>query len=262
MLTGQLNWIAPTEAPGRQAPPGNFTEGDDSDAVFALVYSEVLGLSDEGCSAGGAYNNWLDLESEEGSLSIFDSNPSQFEIGNGLGKKSPQSMQGGASEERSPRNGLQTVSPEPGLQQVGNPGQLGGSDCNLSQQRSSGDVVNKSELSNWMDAHALTRSSHHCAMYCRLGMEAAGINTGDRPRSGDAGDYGPFLLRHGAQTVSQDSYSPQVGDVVVFDKTGEHPNGHIEMYDGHHWVSDFMQHSFSPYRNADSTPPYTIYRLA
>jgi len=99
-------------------------------------------------------------------------------------------------------------------------------------------------------------------MYCRLGMEAAGLNTEDRPQSGDAGDYGPFLLRHGAQIVSQDSYSPQVGDVAVFDKTAEHPNGHIEMYDGHHWVSDFMQHTFSPYRDAANSPPYTIYRLA
>ena len=99
-------------------------------------------------------------------------------------------------------------------------------------------------------------------MYCRLGMEAAGLNTDDRPRSGDAGDYGPFLLRHGAQTVSPDSYVPQIGDVVVFHKTAKHPNGHIEMYDGHRWVSDFMQNSFAPYRDQASTPPFTIYRIS
>jgi hypothetical protein len=127
---------------------------------------------------------------------------------------------------------------------------------------SSGGVIDKSELSEWMDAHALTRSTHHCAMYCRMGFEAAGLNTADRPASGDAGDYGPFLLKHGAQIVPQESYSPQVGDVVVFSKTSEHPYGHIEMYDGHNWVSDFMQHSFSPYRDAGSAPPYTIYRLS
>jgi hypothetical protein len=45
------------------------------------------------------------------------------------------------------------------------------------------------------------------------------------------------------------------------DKTPQHPYGHIEMYDGRRWVSDFMQHSFSPYRDAASTPPLTIYRL-
>jgi len=95
-----------------------------------------------------------------------------------------------------------------------------------------------------------------------MGLAAAGIDTADRPQSGDAGDYGPFLLRHGAKTVSPDSYNPQVGDVVVFDKTSQHPFGHIEMYDGHQWVSDFMQHGFSPYRNSSATPSFTIYRLA
>ena len=129
------------------------------------------------------------------------------------------------------------------------------------QPETSATVLHKSQLAAWMDAHALTRSSHHCAMYCRLGMEAAGLSTQDRPRSGDAGDYGPFLLRHGAQVVAKGSYAPQVGDTVVFDKTVQHPNGHIEMYDGRRWVSDFMQHSFSPYRDAASTPPFTIYRL-
>jgi hypothetical protein len=121
--------------------------------------------------------------------------------------------------------------------------------------------LNRAKLANWMDAHALAYSSHHCAMFCRLGMEAAGMNTADRPLSGDAADYGPFLLRHGAHVVPSSSYTPQVGDTVIFDKIAEHPNGHIEMYDGHHWVSDFMQHSFSPYRDAASTPSFTIYRL-
>jgi hypothetical protein len=124
------------------------------------------------------------------------------------------------------------------------------------------EVVNKNRLVTWIDQHALSRSRHHCAMYCRLGMEAAGIRTEDRPVTGDAGDYGPFLLRHGATVVPQESYIPSVGDTAVFDKTELHPSGHIEIFDGHKWVSDFMQHGFSPYRNASSTPPFTIYRLA
>jgi hypothetical protein len=142
------------------------------------------------------------------------------------------------------------------------PAQTVGPDDNLASTTKAAGALDKSELSDWMDAHALTRSSHHCALYCRLGMEAAGLNTADRPQSGDAGDYGPFLLRHGAQAISQDSYVPQVGDVVVFDKTSQHPFGHIEMYDGHRWVSDFMQHSLSPYRDSNSAPPFTIYRIA
>jgi hypothetical protein len=133
---------------------------------------------------------------------------------------------------------------------------------NFDSSPTSSGAINKDELSKWMDAHALTRSSHHCAMYCRMGMEAAGLNTADRPATGDAGDYGPFLLRHGAQIVPKESYSPRVGDVVIFSKTSEHPSGHIEMYDGQRWVSDFKQQSLSPYRDVTSAPPYTIYRLS
>jgi hypothetical protein len=258
MLTGQVNWIAPIEASGRQALQGNFAGSNDSNSPFALLFSEVMGLSAEGCSADGSSSDWPDLKAEAGSLPAYASSPFQFEMTGGFGAKSLRSTESGVVEAGSTVNCLQNTSQDPNAQQIENPGQLGGPDCGLAQQR----VVNKTELSNWMDAHALTRSSHHCAMYCRMGLEAAGLSTTDRPVSGDAGDYGPYLLRHGAQKISQDSYSPQVGDVVVFDKTAEHPNGHIEMYDGHQWVSDFMQRSFSPYRNAESTPPYTIYRLA
>lgn len=68
-------------------------------------------------------------------------------------------------------------------------------------------------------------------------------------------------MRHGAQVVSQENYSPQIGDVVVFDKTALHPNGHIETYDGKNWVSDFVQRGLSPYSDPGSTPGFTIYRL-
>jgi hypothetical protein len=158
--------------------------------------------------------------------------------------------------------GVQAGTASPAARPLDNSGQMSVTAPDFVSQPDKSGVLNKSQLSEWMDAHALTRSSHHCAMYCRLGLEAAGLNTADRPQSGDAGDYGPFLLRHGAQVVPQDSYVPQVGDVVVFDKTSQHPYGHIEMYDGHRWVSDFMQNNFSPYRDAESTPPFTIYRLA
>ena len=117
-------------------------------------------------------------------------------------------------------------------------------------------------LISWLDEHAHLHSSHRCAASVRHAMEAAGIPTADRPVSGDAGDYGPFLVRHGAQIVSQPSWQPQAGDIAVFDRTADHPAGHIQVFDGQHWVSDFVQHSFSPYRDQASTPPVTVYRLS
>lgn len=117
-------------------------------------------------------------------------------------------------------------------------------------------------LIDWLDEHAHLHSTHRCAAAVRQAMDAAGIPTEDRPASGDAGDYGPFLLRHGAHAVDPASYEPRTGDIAVFDKTGDHPWGHVQVFDGHHWVSDFVQHGFSPYRDQASTPPVTVYRIS
>jgi hypothetical protein len=117
-------------------------------------------------------------------------------------------------------------------------------------------------LISWLDSHAHLHSTHHCAASVRQAMEAAGIETADRPSSGNAGDYGPFLLRHGAQVVPSESYEPKAGDIAVFDRTEDHPAGHLQVFDGEHWVSDFVQHAFSPYRDQESTPPITVYRLS
>ena len=122
---------------------------------------------------------------------------------------------------------------------------------------------NTNRFVEWMHNNALSRSAHRCAMFVRHGLEAAGLSTSDRPSTGDAGDYGPYLLRHGAQVVPvDDGYVPKPGDTAVFAKTDQHPNGHIEVFDGGAWVSDFRQRSFSPYRDVESTPPVTVYRFA
>lgn len=115
-------------------------------------------------------------------------------------------------------------------------------------------------LISWLDSHAHLHSTHHCAASVRQGLEAAGIQTAGRPC--DAGDYGQFLLQHGARAVDSQSYEPQAGDIAVFDKSDEHPAGHIQVFNGQRWVSDFVQQSFSPYRDQASTPPVTVYRLS
>ena len=292
MFTGQVNWTDLSKAAGLPAVQENFANPNDGEAAFALVFSEVLGRSDGQCSETEASDNWLDADAEDGALFKYDSSRINAAInmgssagdhhstgidryselnlgyvearynGSSMGRLASQGK-GVQVEPISSQDGtLQPLTADKKAAHGEDSGRSIVPDSNVAPPSSSTGILNKSQLSDWMDAHALSRSSHHCAMYCRLGMEAAGLDTADRPRSGDAGDYGPFLLRHGAQTVPQESYVPQVGDVVVFDKTEQHPYGHIEMYDGHQWVSDFMQHSFSPYRDAASTPPFTIYRLS
>lgn len=122
--------------------------------------------------------------------------------------------------------------------------------------------VSQNRFVEWLDSHALTRSAHHCAQYVRRAFEAAGFSTADRPASGDAGDYGPYLMRHGATQVETGAgYRPEAGDTAVFEKTAEHPAGHIEVFDGEQWVSDFRQRGFSPYRDPATTPAAAIYRF-
>jgi len=271
MHTGQLSLSLPFDVADLRAVRGIFANDDGAEATFALLFETALGISDGQCPEIGGSNNPFDVDAgDEGSQANFDSRGlgatyNSDAIGRIMSLSRPTRAMSTASSmlnEPQSSQALQARAPDARAQQIESAAQAPAPDRSLAIAPNASGTFNKNELSNWMDAHALTRSTHHCAMYCRLGMEAAGLNTADRPQSGDAGDYGPFLLRHGAQTISQDSYIPQVGDVVVFDKTSQHPFGHIEMYDGHHWVSDFMQHNMSPYRDANSAPPFTIYRLA
>ena len=110
---------------------------------------------------------------------------------------------------------------------------------------------------NYMDAHAQAKSQGTCATACRKGMEAGGLDTKGHPVA--AKDYGPFLTKHGASGVSGDNYKAQKGDIAVFGGNDSHPYGHIEVYDGKQWVSDFKQNNYSPYRT--DVPDSTVYRF-
>lgn len=98
----------------------------------------------------------------------------------------------------------------------------------------------------YLDRHAEVRSKGQCAMYVRMAIEAGGVPTFGQPIS--ACDYEYFLPELGFYMVYEDSYVPQKGDVVVFSAIKGHPHGHIAMYDGKQWVSDFKQRNM---RSAD-----------
>ena len=63
---------------------------------------------------------------------------------------------------------------------------------------------------------------------------------------------GPYLLRAGWENLPDDTTNFQKGDICVIkglgrrDKQGN-PMGHICMYDGKQWVSDFYQRSWDVY---------------
>jgi hypothetical protein len=271
MYTGQLALSGLIGTTDQRGTPNGVAGPGAGEPTFAALIETAMALSEMDCSATGATDDPLGTDEDAGGLL------SNFDLG-GMGTTNSSAFLGQLLSQSGRTQVLPFANAEPNdsqvigalrgaallptAQQTECPPQSAGPDGSIAPQTSVAGAIDKGELSNWMDAHALTRSSHRCAMYCRMGLEAAGLSTADRPQSGDAGDYGPYLLRHGAHAVAQDSYVPQVGDVVVFDKTSEHPFGHIQTYDGHHWVSDFVQHGMSPYNDANSTPQFTIYRFA
>ena len=103
----------------------------------------------------------------------------------------------------------------------------------------------------WLNSKGLDSSIHKCAQYVREAIEAGGLSTEGRPNS--AKDYDWFLPMLGFATVPKEGYAPKKGDVVVLQNTStSSEHGHIAMYNGTQWISDFKQSDFwggSAYRN-------------
>lgn len=109
-------------------------------------------------------------------------------------------------------------------------------------------------------ASAGAASMGQCAKYVRTALEAGGLDTSQRPVS--AKDYGPFLIGLGFASVPLGAYLPAKGDVAVIQSyPGGDVHGHIAMYDGNQWISDFKQRDMwggPGYRQ--HKPSYAIYR--
>ncbi|HBK06929.1 MAG TPA: hypothetical protein DDZ81_13970 [Acetobacteraceae bacterium] len=65
-----------------------------------------------------------------------------------------------------------------------------------------------------------------------------------------AKNFGPGLISAGFQTVDLSTYKPQIGDIAVIQPIpGSGIAGHVDMWDGAHWVSDYIQRNI-PVTNA------------
>ncbi|MEN2750188.1 CHAP domain-containing protein [Psychrobacter sp. FBL11] len=102
---------------------------------------------------------------------------------------------------------------------------------------------------------ALSRSSGYCARYVRKALQSAGYEFTPNPSAYQYASRGT-LANAGFTKISNDM-TPQVGDVIVYDRSSKRPHGHIQIFDGSGWVSDFRQNSISPYSGVHS---YTTWR--
>lgn len=94
----------------------------------------------------------------------------------------------------------------------------------------------------YLTEHANSQSQHECARYVRKAIQAGGCPTYIHPAS--AKDYDAFLPKLGFEEISITDYHPVKGDVIVIKPPQHakgHEHGHIAMYNGEKWISDFKQ---------------------
>ncbi|MBK9071083.1 MAG: hypothetical protein IPL79_08800 [Myxococcales bacterium] len=115
---------------------------------------------------------------------------------------------------------------------------------------------------NRLNANAKAESLGRCGTYVRLALQAGGVDVSGHPVAG--ANYGPFLLARDFVRISGDDFV--AGDIAVMrafrGRRKNHPYGHVQMFNGEQWVSDFRQCNFWPgpdYR--ESQPPYAVYRF-
>ena len=127
---------------------------------------------------------------------------------------------------------------------------------------------------DYLRRHAGPKSQNKCAKYVRMALNAGGFSVANTEH---AKDYGAKLAAAGFKPVSVwdgilpsklnqhgylQGYVVTPGDVAVIQPyDGGNPSGHMTMYDGQQWLSDFRQRgiwSGQGYRN--KKPPYIIYR--
>jgi RHS repeat-associated protein len=116
-------------------------------------------------------------------------------------------------------------------------------------------LVDLQKMIDWLNKNSKKEPQGRCAMYVRKGIEAGGGDTTGRPNY--AKDYGPFLEQLGFKPISLTNYTPILGDIAVFQQWPGVAPGHIEVYNGNVWLSDYYQPKFMPNQKATN---YMIYR--
>jgi hypothetical protein len=120
---------------------------------------------------------------------------------------------------------------------------------------------------DYLNSHAHNSSQGACSRYVQNALVAGGIKADNPIQAGRK--YGPLLEKWGFNKVSATNYLTIKGDIAVIqgypggtaDKNGI-PYGHIQMYNGNQWVSDFFQtRPFWPGRQYELyKPSYEVFR--
>ena len=106
---------------------------------------------------------------------------------------------------------------------------------------------------DYATSHAGSSSVGACAKYVANALQNAGFSF-TRQRSAYMYHTNGTLSAMGFSQIS--GGSPQKGDIYVEDRTNTHPDGHIAIYNGSNWVSDFIQKTDHVHRTDSGTNHY------
>ena len=104
--------------------------------------------------------------------------------------------------------------------------------------------------------NANKKSVGYCARYVANVLQNAGFSFTRQPSAYMYHTKG-ILTQMGFKSIQ--GGNPQKGDVYVEEATSTHPDGHIAIYDGNNWVSDFIQNSDHVHRTGGGTNHYYRY---
>ncbi len=114
------------------------------------------------------------------------------------------------------------------------------------------------KTADYATTHAEGASRCMCAWYVIKSMWRGGCPIGLVP----AYAYGKTLPQMGFEEIPIKDYKPKVGDISVLPKNEKSHFGHIAIYNGRQWISDFTQNSIYPSEAFRNNGHYRIYRAS
>ena len=115
---------------------------------------------------------------------------------------------------------------------------------------------NNDKVADYITKNAAPNSRTMCAGYVIKAMWHGGCPIGLIP----AYAYNKTLPQMGFEEISVKGYKPKKGDISVVPSNSSHPFGHIAVYNGQQWVSDFKQNHILPSKAYRANGNYQIFR--
>lgn len=110
----------------------------------------------------------------------------------------------------------------------------------------------------YLEKHANPSSTGQCGSYVGDALIEAGFKIRKTNRHGYLYYYDNLLINAGFKVIGNEINIPKFlpGDIMVNLNTTNHPYGHVCMYNGTKWISDFVQNTIYTYKDDLNCPTY------